>query len=494
MKNYRILIGIVTLFLQACAVGPDYVKPKTVVPLHYKEIKSKEWKIVQPRDDFNRGKWWKIFNDKKLNELEDKLNISNQNIALAYANYMQSRALVDEARAAYFPTLDFSLMFMRQKSGNGSTSFSSVSSTGQNSSGAATVVSPNSGSSSNIFSNKNFLLNAAWAPDIWGEVRRTVEASQAGAQASAATLANARLSAQGSLAQTYFELRALDTDQQLLDNTVRDYKKSLALTQNQYAAGVVSRADVITAQTQLQSAQSLAINNRINRALYSHAIAVLIGQTPASLDLPSMPLKAMPPPIPVDLPSALLERRPDIAQAERLMAQANAQIGVAVAAYFPTINLNATLNGASHGTWTHLFSTPAMGWSYGPQLSQLIYDGGLRSATIDAAKQAYEASVASYRQTVLTAFQNVEDNLASLRILGEQAVVQNQAAESARLALKLTMNQYKAGTVPYASVITAQIAAYNAQKSAADISGLRMTAAVGLIMALGGGWHNNVCN
>ena len=470
--------------MTSCMVGPDYVRPPVATPLKFKEVKNTHWKIAKPNDACNRGDWWRIFNDKKLNALESQLNITNQNIIAADANYRQARALVEEARASFFPTLTGSLAITRQK-GGGSSSFVSTSSTGTTSSGTAVTGS----AGLRIFSSHSWLLNASWEPDIWGLTRRTVEASAAGAQASAALLATTRLSAQGSLAQFYFELRALDADQKLLNETVKSYKDTLQITRNQYKSGVAQLADIVQAQSQLENAEALMINNGINRAIYEHAIAVLIGAPPANFNLPSMPLTHTPPAIPITLPSALLERRPDVAQAERLMAQANAQIGVAIAAYFPSLSLSASASSTvANAGLAQLFKVPTLAWSYGPQLTQLIYDGGLRSATVTAARAGYDSTVASYRQTVLAAFQDVEDNLASLRILTQQAVVQNQAAASAKLALKLVLNQYKAGTVIYTSVITAQINAYTAEKSAIDVTGLRMTAAVGLIKALGGGW------
>jgi len=494
MHNYRNVVLIILFFiLTACAVGPDYVRPRVATPSKYKEAKGKkvivgkdnhEWKIAKPNDACNRGAWWKIFRDNELNKLEDQLNNSNQTIMEAFENYKQAQALVDEARASFFPALNGSVTFTRQKQGGGTTSFVS-SSGGSTSTGTATLGA--GGVSHSITDSHSIVFNATWIPDIWGLVRRTVEASAAGAEASHALLASTRLSTQGSLAQYYFELRALDTDQKLLNATVVDYKKALQLTKNQYKSGVASRADIVQAQSLLETTQAQAINNGINRAIYEHAIAVLIGTLPEEFSLPPRPLVKSPPPVPLSVPSALLERRPDIAQAERLMAQANAQIGVAVAAYYPSLALTATGSFFGHGL-SHWISMPALGWAYGPQLAQLIYDGGLRAAEVRAAEAGYCSTLASYRQIVLAAFQNVEDNLSSLRILNAEAVVQNQAADSARLALKLVINQYKAGTVPYSSVITAQIAAFTAEKNAADITGLRSTATVGLILALGGGW------
>ena len=480
----RLMVVIILSSLVSCAVGPDYVRPPANVPEKFKEardktvmdsVKNLHWKVAEPKDVDLKSEWWRIFHDEKLNELEGKLNFSNETIKQAAANYRQARALVDEARAAFFPTLNGDLTAIRQK-GTGSSSF-----------GTSTSTSTNIGTPA--FTTYSWMLNANWEPDIWGLVRRTVEASQSGAQASAALLGATALSAQGSLAQYYFELRTLDSDQDFLDKTVNDYKKALKFILNQYHSGIASRADILQAQSLLESTQALAINNGVNRALYEHAIAVLIGEPPANFSLSPQPLKHTPPPIPLIVPSELLERRPDIAQAERLMQQACAQIGVAIAAYFPTLSLTGNVNGFQRGgSLGELFTHPTIGWAYGAQLAQLIFDGGLRAATVAAARAGYDSNVASYRQVVLSAFQNVEDNLSSLRILAEQAVKQDQAAETARRALILVINQYKSGTVAYNSVLTAEINAFAAEKAAIDVTGLRMTYAVGLVKALGGSW------
>lgn len=486
------LIMLSAFFFSACTVGPDYKRPPIQVPPKFKEA-AKGWKVAQPKDEQDRGNWWSFFNDSQLNKLIQQFNASNQTVAVAEANYRQALALVDEARASYFPTLTGSVSLTRQKRAAGGSAFNSVSSTGATSTGAATLGVGGSGGGTSVGTFHSLLLTGAWEPDIWGAIHRTVEASVAGAQASAALLASTRLSSQASLAQYYFELRALDRDQQLLNDTVKNYQKTLQLTKNQYASGVAALADVVQARSQLEVAQAQAINNGVLRAQYEHAIAVLIGQPPETFSLAFKPLDLTPPSIPMQVPSTWLERRPDIAQAERLMAQANAQIGVAISAFYPSFTLTATGN-YSHSNYNNWFSLPGAGWALGPQLAQLILDGGLRSATVAAARANYESTAASYRQTVLAAFQDVEDNLAALRILGEEAMVQKKAVASARLALRLVINQYKAGTVNYASVITAQTAAFTAEKSAADVDGLRMTAAVGLVKALGGGWKASALN
>jgi NodT family efflux transporter outer membrane factor (OMF) lipoprotein len=495
MKMHNRFITIASfLCLTSCTVGPNYVRPSVNIPAQFKEAKGKPvmgaahsrmWKRAEPRDDFYRGEWWKIFHDQKLNELELELNRFNQTIVNAYQNYRQARALVDEARAAFLPTLAGSLDFTRQNT-NSSSSFSSGSDFLVANGGGG----KSSGVTSRISDNYTWSLNASWEPDIWGSVRRNVEAVSSAAQASAALLAATRLSEQASLAQFYFELRGLDADQALLNRTVKDYKQALTLTKNQYAAGVAARADVVQAQSQLETAQASAINNGVLRAQYEHAIAVLIGVPPAEFSLAPHPLLAGPPPIPLDIPSTLLERRPDVAQAERTVSQANAQIGVAYAAYFPAL----TLSGTASTIARKLFAVPFLNWSLSTELADTLFDGGLRDAAVKAAWATYCAEVAAYRQTVLAAFQDVEDNLASLRILANQAVVQNQAAASAREAERLVINQYKSGTVAYSNVITAQVSAYTAEKAAVDLNYLRMISAVGLIKALGGGWDaSSIC-
>lgn len=493
-SNRLFIIFLLCLILSACTVGPDYHRPCAVIPTHYKE--NKNWKVAKPFDYCERGHWWKIFKDKNLNALEDRLTICNQNIANAVAQYYQALALVDQARAAYFPTVTGSLSVTRAKSfSNASVNTITTTSGPTDSSTSSTtndVITGGGGSSSNITNSHALLLNASWEPDLWGSVRRSVEANRAGADASRAQLALVKLSAQASLAQFYFQVRTLDMDQKILDDTVIEYQKTLKLTQNRYNAGVAARADVVQAQSQLETAQAQAINNKINREQFEHAIAVLIGVPPADLNIPFKPLNVAPPAIPVEIPSALLERRPDIAQAERLMAQANAQIGVSIAAYFPSLSLSGTIGnqGAGGGPLTSWFSIPALGWSLGPQLTQIITDGGLQRAITRAARANYFATVATYRQTVLAAFQDVENSLVALNTLNKQAVVQTKAARSARLALQLVMNQYKAGLVPYTNVLIAQVQSFNAEKNLADVNGLRMTSAVGLIKALGGDWDS----
>jgi NodT family efflux transporter outer membrane factor (OMF) lipoprotein len=449
-----------------CAVGPDYKTPTTDVPASYKEA-APGWMVAQPSDQHDRGQWWAIYDDAELNALEDKLNTSNQTVAQYAAAYRQARALVGEARAAYFPVISGSAGLTR--SGNGSAAGST------------------SGTRSSVSNSYNLSLDASWEPDLWGKVSRTVSAQEAGQQGAAATLANARLSAQGTLAQTYFSLRELDAMQKLLDDTVVAYEKSLKLTQNQYAQGVAARSDVIQAQAQLQSAQAAAIDNGIARAEDEHAIAVLVGQPASTFSIPRVPLTATPPSVPAQMPSALLERRPDIAAAERAAKAANEQIGVAISAFFPSLTLSAS-GGFESSVLSQLLTAPARFWTLGPQLAGTIFDGGLRSAQTEAARAAYDEDVAVYRQTVLAAFQDVEDNLASQRILEQEIGVQQQAVISAQQALAIVTNQYKSGTVAYLSVLTAQTTAFTAEQKLATLSGERMVSSVGLVKALGGGW------
>ncbi|KVG76061.1 efflux transporter outer membrane subunit [Burkholderia ubonensis] len=461
------------VLLAGCAVGPDYHRPDTPMPAAFKEAPA-GWKVAQPADGADRGAWWRVYGDPQLDALIGKLNASNQTIAQSAAAYRQARALVAEARAAYFPTVGLTASGSRSRTPRASLSSGSSSSFG-------------GGSSGSIGNSYSVGLDASWEPDLWGKVSRTVGAQRAGEAAAAADLANARLSQQATLAQTYFQLRTADTLQKLLDDTVASYARSLQLTQNRYAQGVAARADVIQAQTQLQSAQAAAIDNGVARAQYEHAIATLIGEPASTFSLPPLPLAAEPPVTPVGVPSALLERRPDIAAAERRAAAANEQIGVAISAFFPTLTLSAQ-GGVQSSVWSNLFTLPARFWTVGPQLAATLFDAGLRAAQTDAARATYDQDVAAYRLSVLTAFQDVEDNLASQRILAQEIDVQRQAVDSAEHALAIVTNQYKAGTVDYLNVLTAQTTAFSAHQKLATIAGQRMVSSVGLVKALGGGW------
>jgi NodT family efflux transporter outer membrane factor (OMF) lipoprotein len=475
IRFVAIVAGTIML-LSACTVGPDYVKPSVETPPAYKEAEGgAKWQIAQPKDDVIRGAWWELFNDPQLNALEAQVVISNQNIAVAEAQYRQALALVQAARAGYFPTVGV----------NGSATRSRTPFTSGGSSGSSRT-------SSSAGAVNNFLVsgNASWEPDIWGKVRRTVEANEASAQASAADLASIRLSAQTALAQDYFQLCALDAQKKLFAATVSAYQRFLDLTKNRYAGGVASKADVLQADTQLKTTQAQAIALGVQRAQLEHAIAMLIGKSASVFSIPETPLSLTPPTIPVSVPSVLLERRPDIAAAERLAAAANAQIGVAEAAYYPNISLTATggFEGSQLSNW---LIWPNRLWSIGAAAAETVFDAGLRSAQTAQARAAYDASVASYRQAVLTGFQEVEDNLAALRLLEEEAMAQDEAVKSARQSLQVSINQYKAGTISALNIITVQTIALNDEQTAVGIAGQRMTASVLLISALGGGWDTS---
>ena len=467
--SFRLKPLVVALFasqLTACAVGPDYIRPQAPVASEFKEIKG--WKTAQPRDTAISGQWWEIFNDPKLNELESQV-ASNQSLIQAEAQYRQAQGLVQSAQSSLLPVFNLNGSFNNFKSAQGQT---------QVISGVRT-----------LFGNT---VAMAWEPDLWGKVRRQIEANTGNAQASAATLQALRLSIQSNLAVAYFQLKVLDAQRTLLDETVAAYQKTLDITKNRYAVGVVAKADVVQAETQLQSAKAQAINLGVQRAKLEHAIAVLIGKSPAELSLAASALTTQAPAIPLSLPSELLERRPDIAAAERKVAAANAQIGIAKAAYFPTLNL-AMSNGFQSTDVGDLFTVARRYWAFGPAAAALtVFDGGVKNAQYNQAIAGFDASVAAYRQAVLTGFQEVEDNLAALRILEEQAQVQNQAVASANQALALTNNQYQAGTVSYLNVMTAQTAALSNRQTAVQLQGDRLNAAVLLVKALGGGWNETL--
>ncbi|HET7765810.1 MAG TPA: efflux transporter outer membrane subunit [Burkholderiales bacterium] len=450
--------------LSGCAAGPDYVRPEVPTPAAFKE--GVGWKVAQPQDAALRRDWWKMFGDPQLDALIAQVDVSNQNVRLAEAQWRQAVGVVQQARAGLFPTLSLNNTDTRSRS-------PSLANAPVTSTAAVSVYS--------------LSLNASWAPDFWGGVRRTVEGDVANAQAGAADVANARLLAQAQLALDYFQLRAVDAQRQLLRDTVAAYSKSLELTRNRYAAGVVAKVDVVQAETQVKSTQAQAIDLGVQRAQLEHAIAILIGKPPAELAIAPLSLNAALSAVPVEIPSELLQRRPDVASAERRMAAANAQIGVATAAYYPSITFSGA-TGYRGSAWSQLLSAPNRFWSVGAAIGEAIFDAGARGAVVDQAKAAHDASVASYRQTVLTAFQQVEDNLAALRILEEEAAAQDDAVKAARESTELTLNQYKAGTVSYLNVIIIQAAQLNNEAAAVRIQGQRLAATVALIQALGGGW------
>jgi len=452
-------------------VGPNYVRPAVESPPAYKE--AIPWKQAEPRDQEPRGKWWEVFKDPELDLLLAQVEVSNQTIKGAEARVREARALTQSARAALFPLVS-----------------ANVGATRSGSSRASTNNAGNTVQLGGVHNNYNVELDVSWEVDLWGRVRRTVEASEASAQASVADLESAKLSAQAQLAEDYFLLRVQDAQIRLLNDTVDAYQRSLQLTRNQYAVGVAARADVAQAETQLKSTQAQAIDAGILRAQLEHAIAVLLGKAPADFSIAAEVTPTEFPVIPTGLPSELLERRPDIAAAERRAAAANAQIGVAEAAFFPSLTLSAT-GGFQSSVLSQLFTLPSRYWSIGSALAQVIFDAGLRRAQTDQAIATYDENVANYRQTVLMGFQDVEDNLAALRILEQEAAVQDEAVKSARESLTITLNQYRAGTANYLAVVVAQAIALSNERTALGILGRRLAASVALIKALGGGWNSN---
>jgi NodT family efflux transporter outer membrane factor (OMF) lipoprotein len=420
------------------------------------------WRPAQPKDNVLRGNWWEIYANPELNALEEQVGAANQNVAQAEANYRQAQALIQASRSGFYPAV-----------------------TG----GASVTRSRRSSEKGGLGASNDFLLpiDFSWEVDLWGRVRRTVEANQAGAQASQADLASALLSAQALVAQDYFLLRTVDAQKKVLEDTIGGYQKTLDLTKNRYAAGVASRVDVLQAETQLKTAQAQSIDLGVQRAQLSHAMALLVGKPPSAFSVPVAPLDATPPGVPIGVPSDLLERRPDIASAERNVAAANARIGIAEAAFYPNVTLSASagLEAASLAKW---LTWPARFWSVGPAVSEVLFDGGLRRAQTDQARAAYDAEVAAYRQTVLTGFQEVEDSLAALRVLEEEARVQQEALAAARQTVDVVTNQYKSGMVSYLAVIVAQTIALSNEQTAINLLGRRMAASVSLVKALGGGW------
>jgi NodT family efflux transporter outer membrane factor (OMF) lipoprotein len=485
-RNLRALRIVLTFafagLVAGCNVGPPYHKPSATTPPAYKELTPEDstipgiWKQAQPSDAAIRGKWWELYNDPELNSLEDKVDTSNQTVAAAYANFLAARAIVKEARAQYFPTLSVAPgLTVGRPSANASGSTSS-----------GFVASKTTGTETEY----SLPFDASWTPDLFGRVRNTVRAAQSGAQADAADVENLRLTAHAEVAVDYFELRGQDSLVQLFDNTVKAYKESLRLNQVLYNTGIENDEAVAQAQTQLDTAEAQATNLGILRAQYEHAIAVLMGQPASTVSVPVATLKQAPPPIPVGVPSQLLERRPDIAQNERLVAQANAQIGVGRAAYFPTLSITAQA-GFQSSSITNLLAWPSRAWSVGPTISETIFDGGLRRATVQQYVAQYQETVANYRQTVLTAFQQVEDNLSSLRILSQEVVQQDDAVAASQNYLDVATARYKLGLDPYLDVITAQTALFTNQQTAVDLREQAMNANVQLIEALGGGWDTS---
>lgn len=452
-------------FCSACTVGPKYQRPTAPIAPALKELAGNDqWKMATPSDELLKGKWWEVFGDTELNRLEEMINISNQNVKQAEAQFRQARTLVDLNHANYYPSI------------------------GSNPSITQTDTGPNAGRGPGGTS-QSFSLpgTVSWEPDLWGRVRLAVEAATESAQVSAADLENIRLSTQALLATDYFTLAGNDMQQAILQNTIEAYRRNLQLTINRYNGGVASKSDVTLAQTQLAGAQAQSTDLRIARATNEHAIAVLTGQAPSELSLAVRKIDAPPPPIPVAVPSLLLERRPDIAAAERQVASANANIGLAQTAYYPTLALSATPGLLSTGL-ANLITWGSRVWSAGPSVSQTLFDFGRRDASLRGAQAAYDATVASYRQTVLSAFQEVEDDLANLHYLAEEAVQQQEAVTAAEQALDLELARYRAGTDSYINVITTQTITLSDEQAAVSILQRRLLAAVDLVKALGGGW------
>jgi NodT family efflux transporter outer membrane factor (OMF) lipoprotein len=457
--RFSLLLLSSTALLGACAVGPDYRRPKVEAAPDYKEVA--DWQPTEPQDVLKGSPWWTIFKDDALNNLEAQIDSSNQNVKAAVASVDQARALVREARASFFPQVSVTAGVQRGSTDGGPT-----------------------------INSKSVGATGSWLLDIWGQTRRTVESDTASADASAAALAFTRLTAQADLATDYFQLRAQDQLQILLDDTVVAQQKSLQITESRYKYGVAARADVVSAKAQLLASQAEQINAQVQRGILEHAIAVLIGEQPAVFTLAKGTMRTDVPTVPPGLPSTLLQRRPDIVEAERRVAAANAQIGVAKSAYYPSLTLGASdqYNGTK---LSKLINVPNRIWSVGPSLAGTLLDGGYNRAVVAGARAGYENSVANYRQTVLAGFQQVEDQLVTLRVLEKQAVVETEAVKASREAEALTLNQYKAGTVPYSSVITAQTTTLSSRQNELTVLSDRLQASIALIQALGGGWDES---
>jgi len=453
-KRFSALVLLVAL--AGCTVGPDYKKPAVETPAEYKE--AGDWVKAKPADDAPKGNWWEAFHDPVLNGLEEQVSVSNQTLKAAEARHAQATAAVQAARAQYFPIVDANASATRGRANNVDTRRYTAE------------------------------LGASWEPDFWGRVRRLVESSRAAEEASAADVEAARLSLQADLATAYFQLRATDAAIALYGDTIKAFETSYQMTENRYRAGVAAKTDVVTAETQLKSTQAAAIDLKASRAQLEHAIAVLVGRAPASVSIVAASIDTHIPEVPPGIPSTLLERRPDVAAAERRMAAANAQIGVAEAAYFPSIDLTGSA-GFAGAEIAKLISAPNRVWSLGLTAAETLLDFGARSANVASARAAYDEAVANYRQTALAGFQDVEDNLAAVRWLADEAAVQQEALRAARESVALTLNQYKAGTASYLNVVVVQAAQLNEERSSVSLLSRRLTASVALIRALGGAWE-----
>ncbi|WP_118181857.1 efflux transporter outer membrane subunit [Paraburkholderia phosphatilytica] len=454
--------------LAACTLGPNYHRPDAPAAATWKELEGTGWQRAQPADALTRGDWWSVYRDPQLDALEQKVALANQNVAAANAHFRAARATVAQYRSAFFPTVTAGGDFDRYR-------------TSQN-----LLYTSKAGLTIN-----DYLVqaDASWEPDLWGRVSRSVEGAKANAQASAADAESVLLSMQAELATDYFELRGIDEERQLLDDTIKAYREAVTLTQNRYAGGIATDADVAQAQTQLRTTEAQAIDLNVQRSQLEHAIAILAGESPSTFSLPFAPLVAVPVVAPAGVPSALLERRPDIAAAERQVVNANAQVGVATAAFFPNLMLSVTggLEATNFSSW---LVAPSRMWSLGPSIAGTILDFGGRAAVKEEARAQYDATVAQYRQTVLTAFGQVEDNLAALRVLEQEAAAQDQAVAAAKRSLAVVSDRYRNGAITYLDVVVAQTTALTNERQAVSISRRRMAASVALIKALGGGWSS----
>jgi NodT family efflux transporter outer membrane factor (OMF) lipoprotein len=459
-----VLVAATVALLTACAVGPNYKRPAFDAAAAYKEQDG--WKPSEPNDALDRGAWWQIYNDEVLNGLEVQINISNQNVLAAAASVEEARALVRQAQANFWPQVSLNASRTRTVEGTA----------------PGVVLGTNTTSTVTDLG-----ISGNWEIDLWGRIRRTAESDRASMQSSEAALASARLAAQAALATDYFELRAQDQLQVILNDIVAAEQQSLKITENRYRVGVAAKADVVSAQTQLLSSQADQVNAPLQRAILEHAIAVLVGQQPANFSVARATLRTDVPTVPAGLPSTLLERRPDVAQAERQVAASNAQVGVAISAFFPTLTITGS-DDYRGNTISRLIRTANQVWAIGPSLALSVFDAGLRRAEVAQARAAHEVTVDNYRQTVLTSLQQVEDDIATLRVNEQRAVIEEETVKAAREAETLTLNQYKAGTVPYSSVITSQTTRLNAEETALTVLSSRLQASVALIQALGGGW------
>ncbi len=500
MTTSRALPGLLAcivcgLLLSGCVIGPKYRRPAAPTPAapNYKESPANfqdapGWKVASPQETMLRGKWWEIFKDPELNALEEQVNVNNQNIKEYFENLMQARAVIREARAQYWPTVTTNPSWQRSKaSGNLRNTYSTVTSGSGGNAGSTTGQATSSGQETTVWS---FPIDVSWVPDFWGKIRNEVRQAQYAAQVSAADLENERLTEQALLAQYYFEIRGQDALQQILDETVKADQQALEINRGAYESGVGDYISVVEAQTTLENAQSLAINVKVARAQYEHALAMLVGKVASDFSIPARPELVAPPPIPVGLPSELLQRRPDIAAAERTLAEANATIGIGYGAFFPSVTLSAS-GGIESSTFKNWFTWPSRFWSIGPSISQTIFNGGLYRAQLNQYTAIYNADVAAYRQTVLVAFEQVEDYLAAVRIYSQQIERQKAAVGHAQEFLNLEMVRYQTGIDPYVNVLTAQATLLSSQQTLATIQIQQMTSAILLIEALGGGWDQS---